>query len=210
VEPIQSKEEEQLNVLTHAIGAFGGLIGVIILALNFNSNAISIWPVLVYGVSLVFLFTASSVYHYITEVRQKRKFRILDHISIYFLIAGTYTPICMSVLKESKGYNILIAVWLITAVGLVLKLFFTGKFEKVSLLLYLVMGWMIMLDISTFIDNVNYAAFLYLILGGAFYTVGVVFYVLRKLKYHHVIWHVFVLMGAFFHYLMTYEILTAP
>jgi hemolysin III len=115
---------------------------------------------------------------------------------------------CVSVLKESYGYDILIAVWLIAAVGLVLKLFFTGRFEKISLLLYLVMGWLIMVDISTFIDNVNYASLLYLILGGAFYTGGVVFYVMRKLKYHHVIWHVFVLMGAFFHYLMTYEILT--
>ena len=208
MEPLQSKEEEKLNVLTHAIGAIGGCVGVVFLMLNYNSAALSAWPVLVYGFSLVFLFSASSVYHYITEVRHKRKFRILDHISIYFLIAGTYTPICMSVLKESQGYNILIAVWGITAIGLVLKLFFTGKFEKISLLLYLIMGWMIMIDISTFMDNVSSTALLYLMLGGAFYTVGVVFYVLRKLKYHHVIWHVFVLLGAFFHYLMTYEILT--
>ena len=208
MEPLQSKEEEKLNVLTHAIGAIGGLLGVFILVLNYNSVQNSIWPILVYGLSLVFLFSASSIYHYITDVRRKRKFRILDHISIYFLIAGTYTPICVSVLKNSQGYNILIAVWLIAAIGLVLKLFFTGKFEKLSLLLYLVMGWLIMLDISTFIDNVSTTALLYLILGGAFYTGGVVFYVIRKLKYHHVIWHVFVLFGAFFHYMMTYEILT--
>ncbi len=208
MEALQSKEEEKLNVLTHAVGAIGGLLGMLVLLLSYNSSVITVWPILVYSFCLVFLFSASSVYHYISEVRQKRKFRILDHISIYFLIAGTYTPICVSVLKGSLGDTILIAVWLITVIGFVLQLFFTGKFEKISLLLYLVMGWLIMLDISTFINNVSFAALLYLILGGAFYTGGVVFYVLRRLKYHHVIWHVFVLLGALFHYLMTYEILT--
>jgi len=208
VEPIQSKEEEKLNVLTHGIGALAGLLGVVILVFHRDPAIISITPIFVYGFSLVFLFSSSTVYHYITEVRQKRKFRILDHISIYFLIAGTYTPMCLSVLKDSHGHNIFIAVWGITAVGLILKLFFTGKFEKISLLLYLVMGWMIMFDISTFIEHVSSTALLFLTLGGGFYTVGVVFYVLRKLKYHHVIWHVFVLLGALFHYLMTYEILT--
>jgi hemolysin III len=208
LEPLQTKEEEKLNTLTHGLGAIAALVGVIILSFNYDKNTIGIVPILVYGVSLVFLFSASTVYHYISEVRLKRKFRILDHISIYFLIAGTYTPICLSALKESQGINILIAVWTITAIGLILKLFFTGKFEKISLLLYLIMGWLIVLDYSTFVDNVTSTANTYLILGGAFYTFGVVFYVLRKLKYHHVIWHVFVLLGALFHYLMTFEILS--
>ncbi len=208
MEPLQTKEEEKLNTLTHGLGAIAALVGVIILSFNYDKNTIGIVPILVYGVSLVFLFSASTVYHYISEVRLKRKFRILDHISIYFLIAGTYTPICLSALKESQGINILIAVWTITAIGLILKLFFTGKFEKISLLLYLIMGWLIVLDYSTFVDNVTSTANTYLILGGAFYTFGVVFYVLRKLKYHHVIWHVFVLLGALFHYLMTFEILS--
>ena len=208
MEPLQTKEEEKLNTLTHGLGAIAALVGVIILSFNYDRNTIGIAPILVYGVSLVFLFSASTVYHYISEVRLKRKFRILDHISIYFLIAGTYTPICLSALKESEGINILIAVWTITAIGLILKLFFTGKFEKISLLLYLIMGWLIVLDYSTFVDYVTSTANTYLILGGAFYTFGVVFYVLRKLKYHHVIWHVFVLLGALFHYLMTFEILS--
>lgn len=208
MEPIQSKEEEKLNTITHGIGAIAGVIGLLVLGFNYNPDVISLTPILIYGFGIIFLFSASTIYHYISTIRLKRKFRILDHISIYFLIAGTYTPICSSVLKESEGTNILIAVWSITAVGLILKLFFTGKFEKISLLLYLVMGWMIMFDISTFTEVVSSKALTYLILGGVFYTVGVVFYVLRKLKYHHVIWHIFVLLGALFHYLMTYEILS--
>jgi hemolysin III len=139
--------------------------------------------------------------------RQKKALRKLDHISIYVLIAGTYTPICMSVLKDSRGLLLLILVWTIATVGLILKLFFTGKFEKISLLLYLVMGWLVVIDFQELYESISSEALSYLILGGACYTGGVVFYVMHKLKYHHVIWHVFVLLGALFHYLMVWNII---
>jgi hemolysin III len=163
--------------------------------------------IIIYGSSLLLLFFASSLYHFVSEPKYKRQLRKLDHISIYVLIAGTYTPICMSVLAESQGELIFILVWSIAAFGLILKLFFTGKFEKISLLLYLVMGWLVVLDIKTLYETINFEALLFLILGGVFYTGGIVFYVMHNLKYHHVIWHIFVLLGSVFHYLMIFEIL---
>lgn len=205
---IQSEQQELFNVVTHGIGVLFSFVGLIFLILNFDSDSINIWFVIIYGVSLLLLFSASTLYHYVTLPRQKKALRKLDHISIYVLIAGTYTPICMSVLKDSRGLLLLILVWSITAIGLFLKLFFTGKFEKISLLLYLVMGWLVVIDFQNLYESISGDALNYLILGGVFYTGGVVFYVMHKLKYHHVIWHIFVLLGALFHYLMVCEIIT--
>jgi len=205
---IQSKQEELLNVITHGVGALFAVIGLVLLILNCNSNIIHIRYVIIYGLSLILLFSASSIYHLVSIPKYKRALRKLDHISIYILIAGTYTPICMSVLKDSRGILLVILVWSISAFGLFLKLFFTGKFEKVSLLLYLVMGWLVVLDIKVLYLSISTEALIYFILGGIFYSGGVVFYVMHSLKYHHVIWHIFVLLGSFFHYAMIYNILT--
>ena len=204
----QSPQEENLNVITHGIGLMLSATGLILLLLNYNPDVINTGYVFIYGLSLVLLFTASSLYHYASTPKYKTILRKFDHISIYVLIAGTYTPICVSVLKDSKGYLILGLVWGITLFGLVLKVFFTGKFEKISLLLYLIMGWLVVIDITTLYQVINETELLYLILGGAFYTGGVLFYVMHRLKYHHVIWHVFVLLGALFHYLMVWSITT--
>ncbi len=204
---MQSKQEEFWNVMTHSLAVVIHLFGFIWLLSTFDNSIISTIYIVIYGLSLLLLFSASSLYHYVSEPKYKRQLRKLDHISIYILIAGTYTPICMSVLSKSQGIFIFILVWGITAVGLILKLFFTGKFEKISLLLYLVMGWLIVIDFNTFYNSVNTAALVYLSLGGLFYTGGVVFYVMHKLKFHHVIWHVFVVLGSIFHYLMIFEIL---
>lgn len=205
---IQSKKEEFWNVLTHGFGVVFYLGGFIFLMNTFDKTTVSPIYVLIYALSLILLFSASSIYHYVSNPNYKRQFRKLDHISIYVLIAGTYTPICMSVLAGSRGVFILILVWSIALVGLFLKLFFTGKFEKLSLILYLIMGWLILIDIQTLYESISSAALLYLILGGVFYSFGVVFYVMHKLKFHHVIWHIFVLLGSFFHFMMVYTIVT--
>lgn len=203
---IQSRNEETWNVITHGFGVLIHAIGFTYLLTNYDKNTISFWYVAIYGLSLILLFFASSIYHYVSNPKYKRQLRKLDHISIYVLIAGTYTPVCMSVLKDSRGLLIFITVWSITAFGLVLKLFFTGKFEKISLLLYLIMGWLIVIDFENLYNSISSYALIYLIAGGLFYTLGIIFYVMHKLKYHHVIWHVFVLLGSFFHYLMVFEI----
>lgn len=183
----QSNNEENWNFITHAVGIIIHLIGFIVLLNAFDDKILDITYVIIYGISLLLLFSASSIYHKVSEPKYKKQLRKLDHISIYILIAGTYTPICMSVLQASKGLFIFILVWSIAAAGLVLKLFFTGKFEKVSLFLYLLMGWLIVLDYNTLINSISDITLTYLILGGFFYTSGVIFYVMHKLKYHHVI-----------------------
>lgn len=207
---LQNYKEERLNVLTHAIGVIASAFGLYLLLHNYTlpktllTNEIGIW---IYGGSLIFLYACSSIYHFVRSHRLKKNFRILDHISIYVLIAGTYTPICISVLDQSFGHLLLIAVWSIAGIGGFLKLFFTGKYEKLSLILYLVMGWLIVIDLEAVIDLFDVLSLWFLIGGGLAYSIGIIFYVRHRLAYHHVIWHLFVLLGSLLHYLMIYHLL---
>lgn len=205
---VQSKKEEYLNSLTHGIGIILSVIGLIFLSKNYNPQKIEYKYILIYTCSLIILYTASTTYHIVNLKKYKSLLRKFDHISIYILIAGTYTPVCMSILKESHGDLILALVWGLSFFGTILKLFFTGKFEKISLLLYLIMGWIILIDIDTFYQNTSAISLWFLALGGLFYSTGILFYIMHKLKYHHVIWHIFVLLGSFFHYLMIFNMST--
>lgn len=200
---IQSRIEERLNTLTHGIGAVLGIIGLVFLILkDSNKTEFSQIGIIIYGLSVIILFSASALYHFVENDRLKHKFRVLDHISIYLLIAGTYTPVLLISLIHSKGIPLLITVWIIAILGTIMKLFFTGKFDKLSTLLYLVMGWLIVLDFTTLKTIMPYNGILYLFLGGFFYTVGILFYAIEKIPYNHVIWHLFVLFGAICHYIM--------
>ena len=198
----QSRLEEQLNTISHAIGALLGIAGLIILLIQFNEVPWSLFSVLVYGISIIILFTASTLYHAAKTETLKHYFRVVDHVSIYLLIAGTYTPVLLLLLSESKGWELFWAIWGIAAFGVILKLFFTGRFEVFSTLLYLVMGWLIVFDFNALITNMESGGLMLLIAGGLAYTVGIVFYAFRKIPFNHVIWHVFVLAGAICHYLM--------
>lgn len=199
----QTLLEERLNSLSHAIGALLGVLGLIILLLkDTNKTPFSQTGIVIYGLSLIVLFAAFASYHWVTNPRLKYSLRILDHVSIYLLIAGTYTPILMISLLKSSGVILLVTVWLIATLGIVMKLFFTGRFEIFSTSLYLVMGWLIVFDFSTLKAAVPFNGLLYLIAGGLFYTLGIVFYAIEKIPYNHVIWHLFVLAGAACHYLM--------
>lgn len=199
---VQTKLEEQLNTWSHAIGAVLGVAGLIILIIQKNNAPWSLFSVLVYGISIIILFSASTLYHAAKTEKRKHYFRIVDHISIYLLIAGTYTPVLLLTLPDSKGWPLFYTVWGIAAFGVFLKLFFTGRFEVFSTLLYLVMGWLIVFDFSVLADRMHTNGLLFLFAGGLFYTVGIVFYAINKIPYNHVIWHVFVLAGAICHYFM--------
>ena len=198
----QTRLEEQLNAFTHAVGAFLGIAGLVILLVKQNGSPWSLFSVLIYGISIIILFTASTLYHAAKTERRKHYFRIVDHVSIYLLIAGTYTPVLLLMLASSKGWPLFWAVWGIAAFGVVLKLFFTGRFEIFSTLLYLVMGWLIVFDFNMLVNTMDSGGLLLLMAGGLAYTVGIVFYAIRKIPFNHVIWHVFVLAGAICHYLM--------
>lgn len=199
---IQSKFEEHLNTITHGFGAFLGIIGLgYLIYFDTHKTTYSFISLVIYGCSIIILFTTSTLYHLITDQRTKRFLRILDHISIYFLIAGTYTPVLLITLIDSLGWFLLYVVWGITAFGFILKLFFTGKYENFSTISYLIMGWLIVFDISTLTEKIGDGVF-FLVAGGISYSIGIIFYVIESIPYNHVIWHLFVLIGALCHFIM--------
>lgn len=202
---IQSPFEERLNAITHAIGALFGIVALVLLIVyNTQKSDWSLFSVIVYGISIIILFTASTFYHAVKGEKRKHYFRIVDHISIYFLIAGTYTPVCLISLEQSLGWTLFFVVWGIAVFGVILKLFFTGRFEIFSTLLYLVMGWLIVFDFPNLSDTVGDGGVLFLFAGGLAYTVGIVFYAIHKIPFNHVIWHLFVLAGAICHFFMIF------
>ena len=201
----QTPQQERLNAITHVLGAIFGVLGLISLIIyNGNKTKWSLFSVIVYGLSLIILFTASTLYHSVKDAVKKQYFRIVDHISIYLLVAGTYTPVLLITLHDSLGWTLFYVVWGIAAFGVILKLFFTGKFEIFSTLLYLVMGWLIVFDFTNFYKLMRSNGVLLLFFGGLAFTFGILFYAIKKITYNHVIWHVFVLAGAVFHFFMIF------
>ncbi|HEY5689476.1 MAG TPA: hemolysin III family protein [Yeosuana sp.] len=201
---LQSRFEEKLNAQTHGLGALLGIVALILLIIfDTHKTAYSLFSVIVYGISIIILFTASTLYHSVRDERKKHYFRIVDHVSIYLLIAGTYTPVLLISLNHSLGWTLFYVVWGIALFGIILKLFFTGKFEIFSTLLYLVMGWLIIFDFTN-LAKVFGEGILFLFAGGLAYTVGIVFYAIHRIPYNHVIWHLFVLAGAIFHFFMIF------
>lgn len=202
---IQTPLEERLNAWSHGIGAVLGIAGLVLLILFLKKETpYALFSVVVYGISIIILFLASTFYHAVKGDKRKHYFRIVDHISIYLLIAGTYTPVLLIMLPDSLGWMLFWVVWGIAAFGVILKLFFTGKFETFSTLLYLIMGWLIVFDYSTLADSMHTSGLYLLFAGGLFYTLGIVFYAIEKIPYNHVIWHLFVLGGAICHFFMVY------
>lgn len=202
---LQSPSEEKLNSLTHAFGAGFGIVALVLLILfDTKKTHYSLFSVIVYGLSIIVLFSASALYHYVKDERKKYYFRIIDHISIYFLIAGTYTPVLLITLHHSLGWPLFYVVWGVAAFGIILKLFFTGRFGVFSTLLYLVMGWLIVFDFANLSQAIGSNGILLLFAGGMSYTLGIVFYAIRRIPYNHVIWHLFVLAGAVFHFFMIF------
>ena len=195
-------KEERWNAISHGFGIILAIVGFILLwNQNINPSRFAPFAIVVYSISLILLFTASTAYHSIHIKKYKNRLRILDHISIYYLIAGTYTPVALITLSEGNGWLIFYSIWGLAIFGTILKIFFTGKFEVFSLLLYLIMGWLIVFDLSNLVEKSSTMALLLLFLGGAFYTGGIFFYVQRKIPYNHLIWHLFVLGGAISHWL---------
>ncbi|MCO6564522.1 MAG: hemolysin III family protein [Apibacter sp.] len=201
-------KQELLNTISHGMGIVFGVVGLILLFIKNKSSSIystvSIWT---FGISLIILYTSSTVYHFFVDENLKKKARVLDHMSIFLLIAGTYTPICLIVLEKSSGWTLFTIVWIIAALGIFMKIFLTGKVDKLSLLLYLVMGWLLVFDLKNIANSMTSESLLFLVLGGIFYTLGTIFYAKDKMPYAHFIWHLFVLGGSISHYVMVYYII---
>lgn len=199
----ETKEEEFWNTLTHFIGFILSVIGLpVLLFYNQNLTGFSLESILFFEFGMICLYAASTLYHYTTDIKLKRKLRIFDHVSIFYLIAGSYAPICLITLYNGNGLKIFIAVLAIALIGTVFKIFFTGKFDKLSLLLYLAMGWLVVLDFKNVFNALEFNGLMLLGLSGLLYSFGTIFYSLEKMKYSHAIWHLFVLGGSASHYFL--------
>ena len=195
-------KNEGWNSLTHGVAA---VVSVALLALLvvFASLYGTVWHVVsfsIYGATMVLLFTASTCYHAVRNVRMKQILRIVDHSAIFLLIAGTYTPITLTALRGPLGWSLFGCVWGLAAAGIALKIFFTGRFRVVSTLLYLLMGWLVVVAARPIGHELPRAALCWLLAGGLAYTGGVVFYLRKSLPYNHAIWHLFVFAGSLCHY----------
>ena len=158
----------------------------------------------IFGASLILLYSASTLYHYSQKPDIRRKLNILDHASIYVLIAGTYTPFTLITLKGWLGWTIFGITWGIAIIGVFFKLFYTGRFDKISTIAYVAMGWIIIFAVKPLIENLPLNGLYWLLAGGIFYTIGAVLYSVKKIKFNHAIFHVFVLLGSFSHFMAIY------
>ena len=201
-----SAKEEQLNIWSHGLGLIASIIVfpfLIIKALTY-SNFWDIASFVIYGLSLIILYAASTFYHAAKKPKVRRRLNIFDHAAIYVLIAGSYTPFCLVALNSNLGWWMFIAVWLFALTGIILKLFFTGRFDKISTAMYLLMGWQMMFFVKPLISALTSFSLNLLIAGGVFYSVGAILYSIKKMPYNHAVFHVFVLAGSVSHFLAIY------
>ncbi|MEE3334149.1 MAG: hemolysin III family protein [Ruminococcus sp.] len=194
--------EEIFSSVTHGLGtilAIGGTAVLIVLSAIFSD----VWSVVgsaIFGASLIILYCMSTLYHAISAPRAKKFFRIMDHNTIFFLIAGTYTPITISILRGWLGWTLFGIVWGAAIIGIVLNSIDLEKFRKPSVVCYILMGWVIIIAIHPLLNVMSATSLWLLVGGGIFYTVGVIFYAIKKVKYFHSIWHIFTLLGSTCHY----------
>lgn len=202
-EPRYGRGHELANGITHGVGAALSIAGLAVLV-SFAALRGNAWHVVscsIYGASLIALFTASTLYHSFNAPRVKRVLRVIDHASIYLLIAGSYTPFMLVNLRGPWGWSVFGTVWALALIGIVLKLFFTGRFRYASTAIYLAMGWMILVAIRPLTQEVGRGGILLLLAGGLLYSGGAAIYMVKRLPYHHAVWHLFVLAGSITHYL---------
>jgi hemolysin III len=194
--------QEPLHSAIHGIGILFGLtcIPILINTAYRENNTPGLIGTIIYGICFLMVFTSSTLYHAFQHQKLKRRFEVLDHISIYFLIAGTYTPFVLIYLNNAFGMTLLIILWVLAAIGTIFKCFFCGRWEIVSTLVYLAMGWILVVDSQSFFGNMSWSVIALIIAGGGLYSIGVVFYIWNKYKYNHAIWHFFVLAAAVCHY----------
>ena len=204
-----SDSEEKLNIWSHAFGLLLSLIAFPFLFVKAFQFSGFLKPIsfIIYGTSLIILYAASTFYHAAKNAIKRRRLNVFDHAAIYVLIAGSYSPYCLVALDSTLGNYMVIFVWLFALVGIILKLFFTGKFNIISTAMYLLMGWQVVFFIKPLMENLSSYSLNLLFLGGVFYSIGAILYVIKKLSYNHAIFHLFVLLGSISHFLSVYNIL---
>lgn len=197
-----TRKQEIVNGLIHGAGVLFGLAGLPVLTsmANVHGNKPAIIGGGIYGFCFLLVFTVSTIYHVTSEPSVKKIFKIFDHIGIYFFIAGTYTPFLLVYMHNSFGMTLLVTLWALTLAGTLFKAWYTGKFEIISTLIYLAMGWIMVVGGRKFFDQLPHEVLVFIFAGAGLYTIGVFFYLWDKYKYTHAVWHVFVLTAALCHY----------
>ncbi len=207
---IQSKvydpKEEFWNVLTHGFGLVLSFAALSLLVV-FSSLYQSVWHIVsysIYGASLVILYSASTFYHAAKKPKLKLRLNVFDHAAIYVLIAGTYTPFTLVTLRGPWGWSLFGVIWGLAILGIVFKLFYTGRFDKLSTAIYVLMGWLVLIAVYPLVINLSTPGLIWLLAGGLFYTIGAIFYLKNSMPYNHAIFHVFVLLGSISHFIAVF------
>ena len=204
ISPAYTPSEEFFSALIHGIGVLlsFAMLAVLVYFATINSSAVAVVTSAIFGLSMIMVFSTSTLYHAVTDQELKTKIKRVDHIAIYYLIAGTYTPFCLVRLSNVRGWVVFGVIWALAILGTVLKIVIktTNGAKFWSLGLYLLMGWMVIFTMPSFISSLPSIGLKFLIIGGLCYTVGIVFYVMKKVRYTHAIWHLFVLGGAIMHF----------
>jgi hemolysin III len=198
----ESYKVELVNSIIHAAGILFGLIAVplLIILTAKNKNSFNVMGMSIYGVSFLMTFTFSTLFHFFQQERKRNLFRLLDHLSIYFFIAGTYTAFVFNYLFNRRGIVLLALVWLFVVLGIIIKILFTNRFSYLTILFYLLIGWMFVFQYKAFFSSMPVMAINLTLTGAALYSLGVIFYVWEKWKYNHAIWHLFVLAASLCHF----------
>ena len=197
-----SSLEEIFNSITHAIGALVSIAGLVLLIVfsSLYGNSTHVISCTIFGFTLVLLYTASTLYHSFRKPNLKHAFKILDHSCIYILIAGTYTPFLLVTVRGVVGWSMFVLVWSLTVIGILFKIFFVHRFNALSTIAYILMGWLIIFAIKPLFQTLPGGGLALLICGGMAYTLGIIFYSWNKLPFNHAIWHLFVLAGSICHF----------
>ncbi|ELB2750307.1 hemolysin III family protein [Vibrio sp. Vb0937] len=205
--PQYSQREELANTITHGIGMIFGIVGLILLlvkAIDHQADTLTLTSMTIYGASIIVLFLASTLYHAIPHPKAKRWLKTFDHCAIYLLIAGSYTPFLLVSLRTPLAFGLMIVIWSIALIGIIMKVAFVYRFKKLSLMTYLVMGWLSLIVIYQLAINLDVGGLTLLAAGGIVYSLGVIFYVAKRIPFNHAIWHGFVLAGCVCHFFAIY------
>lgn len=198
--------EEKINISSHALGLLLSIAALVLLVARASEygNGWHLVSFSIFGASLVTLYAASTIYHKTRQPELRSRLRIVDHASIYVLIAGTYTPFTLVTLNGTAGWIIFGITWGMALTGIVLKLFFTGRYSILSTAMYVFMGWIVLFAIKPLVDNLSAEGLFWLVAGGLAYTLGAILYGVKKIKFNHAIFHVFVLLGSACHFMAVY------
>lgn len=203
-----TRKEEIINIITHGAGIPLAIAGLVLLIKNGweKESWLYMAALVIYGLTMLWTYTTSTVYHslYKAHPRKRNVYHLLDHTAIYLFIAGTYTPIALFVLPGMWSIGIFSGIWALALIGVVFKVFFLGKFKKLSLVIYLLMGWMIVIAIKPLINHASTDLLFWILAGGACYSLGTVFFSLRRMPYSHGVWHLLVLGGSICHFVGIY------